>query len=53
MEVMAFLARATPKDGATYTKKASRARLSGSGLAKVWGSKPEHNVSNLAKKLDT
>jgi integrase len=51
-EVMAFLAHATPKEGATYTKKAGRAGLANSAFAKLEGSKPDRNVSNLAKKLD-
>jgi integrase len=51
-EVMAFLAHKTPKEAATYTKKAGRARLADGGFAKLTGSKPERNVSNLAKKLD-
>ena len=36
-EVMSFMAHATPKEGATYTKKASRARMADSALAKVSG----------------
>jgi integrase len=52
LEIMAFLAHATPREGATYTKKASRAVLADAGLAKIAGSKPERNLSNLPKKLD-
>lgn len=51
-EVMAFLAHGTPKEAATYTKNANRARLSDSGFAKLAGVKPERNVSNLSAKLD-
>jgi len=49
---MAFLAHKTPKEAATYTKKAGRARLADGGFAKLAGSKVERNVSNLPKKLD-
>lgn len=51
-EVMAFLAHSSPKEAATYTKKAGRAGLADSGLAKVSGSKTERNLSNLPARLD-
>jgi integrase len=51
-EVMAFMAHATPKEGATYTKKASRARLADNAAAKVSGTKPERTSSNLSGRLD-
>jgi len=51
-EVMAFMAHATPKEGATYTKTASRARMADSALAKVSGAKPEQTLSNLSDRLD-
>lgn len=51
-EVMSFMAHATPKEGATYTKKASRARMADSALAKVSGAKPEQTLSNLSDRLD-
>jgi hypothetical protein len=49
---MAFMAHATPKEGATYTKKASRARLADNAAAKVSGTKPEQTLSNLSGRLD-
>lgn len=52
-EIRAFLAHATNKEGATYIKKADRARLADSGLAKLSGAKPEQNLSNLPTRLDT
>ncbi|WP_240794105.1 tyrosine-type recombinase/integrase [Pseudorhodobacter turbinis] len=51
-EIRAYLAHATNQEGATYTKKADRARLADSGLAKLTGSKNEHNLSNLDAGLD-
>ncbi len=51
-EVMAFLGHKTPKEGATYTKKASRARLTDSAMAKIAGTKTEQNLSNLPVRLD-
>lgn len=51
-EVMAFLAHKSPKMAAVYTKKAGRKGLADSGMAKVAGTKPEGNVSNLPGKLD-
>lgn len=51
-EVMAFLAHKTPKMAATYTKAAGRVRLADSGMAKLAGTKPEGNVSNLSERLD-
>lgn len=47
-EIAAFLAHETPKEGATYAKKASRARLGDSGMAKLEGAK----LSTLRPKLD-
>jgi integrase len=52
-EIRAYLAHATNQEGATYTKKADRARLADSGLAKVTGAKSEQNLSNLQQRLDT
>lgn len=46
-EVMSFLAHATPKDGATYTKKAGRAKPDDRGLSRVSGVKTEQKLSNL------
>ncbi|EYD76776.1 Mobile element protein [Rubellimicrobium mesophilum DSM 19309] len=51
-EIMAFLAHATPKEGATYTKKADRARLADSGLAKLQDANPGRKLSTLRPKLD-
>lgn len=52
-EVMSLMAHSTPKEGATYTKQANRAKLGASGMAKVYGINPEQNLSNLAAGLDT
>lgn len=52
LEIMSFLAHATPKEGATYVKKANRAKLSDSGLARVERANSEQNVSNPFKRLD-
>ncbi len=52
MEVMAFLAHKTPKEGATYTKRAERSRLADSGLSRLVGTKKELSMSNLTKRLD-
>ncbi len=51
-EVMSLMAHSTPKEGATYTRQANRAKLAASGMAKVYGSKTEQNLSNLAPRLD-
>ncbi|MGF6859650.1 integrase [Rhodobacteraceae bacterium MBR-64] len=51
-EIRAFLAHETNAQGATYTKKADRARLADSGMAKISGMNPEQNLSNLAVRLD-
>ena len=51
-EVMSFLAHATPKEAATYTKKAKRGRLADSGLSRLSGAEPEQTLSNLSEKLD-
>jgi integrase len=51
-EVMSFMAHATPKEGATYTRQANRAMMADSALAKVSGVKPEQKLSNLSKRLD-
>ncbi len=51
-EIMAFLAHATPKEGATYTKKADRARLADIGLARLQDAKPGRKLSTLRLKLD-
>ena len=34
-EIADFLAHVTPKEGATYARKASRSRLADSGMAKM------------------
>lgn len=52
LQIMALLAHATPKEGATYVKKANRGRLADQGLARSAGQKQEQNVSNLAARLD-
>ena len=52
-EVMSLLGHSSPKEGATYTKKANRAKLAASGMAKVYGANPEQNLSNLSPMLDT
>ena len=51
-EIMAFLAHATPKEGATYTKKADRARLADIGMAKLQGPNRGQKLSTLPPKLD-
>jgi hypothetical protein len=51
-EVMSFMAHATPKEGATYTRKASRAIMADSAMAKVAGLKREQKLSNLSERLD-
>lgn len=52
LEIMSFLAHATPKEGSTYTKKANRGKLADKGLARAMGPKPEQNLTNLAARLD-
>ena len=52
-EVMSLMAHSTPKEGATYTKKANRAKLNASGMAKVYGANTEQDLSNLGGRLDT
>ncbi len=52
LEIMSFLAHATPKEGATYVKKANRGKLADKALARAGGPKPEQNVSNLSERLD-
>jgi hypothetical protein len=49
-EVMSFLAHASPKEAATYTKKAGRAKLADSGLART---KTEQKLPNLSERLGT
>lgn len=51
-EIMAFLAHSSPKEAATYTKKADRKRLAGGAMTKFVGVKPEQGVSNPSEKLD-
>jgi integrase len=51
LEIMSFLAHASPKEGATYVKKASRSRLADTALARAASPKPERNVSNLTERL--
>lgn len=51
-EVMSFLAHATPKEAATYTRRADRGRLVDSGLSRLSGPNPEQTLSNLDKRLD-
>lgn len=52
MEIMSYLAHASPREGSTYTKKAQRARLSDAAFARLAGTKPEQNLSNLHERLD-
>lgn len=47
-EVMSFSAHASPKEAATYTKKAGRAKLADSGIART---KKEQELPNLSKRL--
>lgn len=48
-EVMSFLAHATPKEGATYTKIAQRDKLADRGLART---KSAQKLPNLIETLD-
>jgi len=48
-QVMAFLAHATPKEGATYTRHANRKKLGDSGLART---KSAQELPNPSKGLD-
>jgi integrase len=52
LQIMALLAHSTPKEGATYVKKANRGKLADQGLARSAGQKHEQNVSNLLDRLD-
>jgi integrase len=52
LEIMSFLAHATPKEGSTYVKKANRGRLADQALARATGPKPEQNLTNLHTGLD-
>lgn len=52
-EIRAFLAHATKKEASTYTKKADRARLADSRLAKLACAMGERNLSNFKQKLET
>lgn len=52
LEIMSYLAHATPKEGATYVKKANRGKLADKALARAGGPKPEQSVSNLSQRLD-
>lgn len=47
-EVMSFLAHASPKEAATYTKKAGRAKLADSGLERLQNN---DELPNLSKRL--
>jgi integrase len=51
--VMAYLAHSSPREGATYTKKAERSRLADSAFALLKRAKGEQKLSNLSEKLDT
>jgi integrase len=51
LEIMSFLAHATPKEGATYVKKANRAKLADKALARASGLKQEQNLTNLSERL--
>ena len=50
-EIMAFLAHSSPREGATYTKKAQRSRLADSAFARLSGPKGEQSLSNLSEQL--
>lgn len=52
LEVMAFLGHSSPKEGSTYTKRASRGTLGDSGLRKLEDAKASRSVSNLSARLD-
>jgi len=51
-EIAAFLAHEDTKEAATYVRKANRAKLGTSALARLTGPKTEQNLSNLSDGLD-
>lgn len=51
-EIMAFLAHSSPREAATYTRKAQRARLGEAALARLDGPKTEQDSPNLPGGLD-
>ena len=51
LEIMSYLAHATPKEGATYTAAANRSAMTTSAVAKLLN-KEQTNLSNRSEKLD-
>ena len=51
LEIMSYLAHATPKEAATYTAAANRAAMTTSAVAKLLNKEPT-NLSNRSEKLD-
>lgn len=51
-EIASFLAHEDAKQAAIYVRKANRAKLGTSALAKLGGTKMEQNLSNPNKGLD-
>lgn len=51
-QIAAFLAHETPKEGATYARKANRARLADGGMGKLETANEVAKLSTLRPKLD-
>ena len=51
LEIMSYLAHATPKEAATYTAAANRSAMATSAVAKLLN-KEITNLSNRSEKLD-
>ena len=51
LEIMSYLAHATPKEAATYTAAANRSAMTTSAVAKLLN-KEQTNLSNRSEKLD-
>jgi len=51
-EIAAFLAHASPREAATYTRSARRGVLGDSAMRKLAGAEGERNLSNLFGRLD-
>lgn len=52
-EIMAFLGHKTPNEARTYTKKANRKHLAGTGMEKLMRANAEQKLSNRVERLDT
>ena len=51
-ELMSWLGHATPDEARTYTKKANRAKLNDSAMAKRTGANREQGLTNRVERLD-